>query len=107
MLQKGASEPWQDILQAFNGQRAMDATAIIDYFQPLTQWLAEQNADRSVGWTDQCPLGTTEKVRLNASVDLHFGGYSERAVKSYSLSFRIIELRNCVKVEVDVLGSRP
>ena len=46
-------------------------------------------------------------LRLNASVDLHFGGYSKRAVKSYSHSFRIIELRSCVKVEVDVLGSRP
>ena len=37
----------------------------------------------------------------------HVGGYSKHAVKSYSRSFRVIEFRSCVKVEVAVQGSRP
>jgi peptidyl-dipeptidase A len=50
MLEVGASEPWQDTLEKLTGTREMDATAIIDYFQPLMTWLQEQNRDRRCGW---------------------------------------------------------
>jgi peptidyl-dipeptidase A len=30
-------------LKALTGEERMDATAIIDYFAPLKQWLDEQN----------------------------------------------------------------
>jgi peptidyl-dipeptidase A len=50
MLAAGASEPWQDTLAKLTGTREMDATAIIDYFQPLMTWLEEQNSGRSCGW---------------------------------------------------------
>jgi len=50
MLSAGASEPWQNTLEKLTGTREMDATAIIDYFQPLMSWLQEQNADRQCGW---------------------------------------------------------
>ncbi len=50
MLEMGLSRPWPDALETLTGQRAMDATAIIDYFEPLMVWLAEQNRDRSCGW---------------------------------------------------------
>jgi peptidyl-dipeptidase A len=50
MLAAGASEPWQDTLAELTGTREMDATAIIDYFQPLMAWLEEQNTDRDCGW---------------------------------------------------------
>jgi len=50
MLEMGLSRPWPDALETLTGQRAMDATAIIDYFEPLMVWLAEQNQDRSCGW---------------------------------------------------------
>nr|KAG5696164.1 hypothetical protein BaRGS_026523 [Batillaria attramentaria] len=62
MLQKGASKPWQDVLEDFNGQRSMNASAIIEFFQPLTEWLAEQNAGLPAGWTDACPPGSTKKI---------------------------------------------
>jgi peptidyl-dipeptidase A len=29
----------------------MDATAILDYFAPLKQWLDEQNKSVKIGWT--------------------------------------------------------
>ncbi len=50
MLAAGQSEPWQDTLEKLTGTREMDATAIIDYFEPLMGYLKEQNEGRSCGW---------------------------------------------------------
>jgi peptidyl-dipeptidase A len=50
LLEKGESQPWQDTLEEFAGTREMDATAIIDYFAPLMEYLKEQNESRSCGW---------------------------------------------------------
>jgi peptidyl-dipeptidase A len=50
MLALGASKPWPDALETLTGQREMDATAIIDYYQPLMAWLGEQNKGRTCGW---------------------------------------------------------
>jgi peptidyl-dipeptidase A len=50
MLAQGENQPWQDTLEEFAGTREMDATAIVDYFAPLMEYLKEQNADRSCGW---------------------------------------------------------
>ena len=52
MLEMGASRPWPEALYALTGERQMDATAILDYFAPLKQWLDEQNAKNGVkvGW---------------------------------------------------------
>ena len=50
MLQQGSSQPWQDSLEAVTGQREMDASAIIAYFQPLMDWLETRNKGLSCGW---------------------------------------------------------
>jgi peptidyl-dipeptidase A len=50
MLSLGASEPWQDALETLTGSRDIDAAAIIEYFQPLLQWLDEQNKGQQCGW---------------------------------------------------------
>ena len=50
MLAVGASQPWQDSLQKLTGGREMDASAIIEYFQPLIAWLKEQNKNQQCGW---------------------------------------------------------
>jgi peptidyl-dipeptidase A len=50
MLAAGASEPWQDTLSKLTGTREMDASAIVEYFEPLMGWLREQNEARSCGW---------------------------------------------------------
>ena len=50
MLAMGASKPWPDALEALTGQREMDATAIVDYFAPLMDWLEDQNEGRRCGW---------------------------------------------------------
>jgi peptidyl-dipeptidase A len=50
MLALGASRPWPDALQVLTGERALDATAILDYFAPLMQWLTAQNQGQQCGW---------------------------------------------------------
>ncbi|MEO5596000.1 MAG: M2 family metallopeptidase [Lysobacteraceae bacterium] len=50
MLRKGASQPWQTTLKQMTGEDHMDASAILDYFSPLRQWLMEQNKDQECGW---------------------------------------------------------
>jgi peptidyl-dipeptidase A len=50
MLALGASRPWPDALEAMTGERKMDANALIEYFQPLQTWLAEQNKGQTCGW---------------------------------------------------------
>jgi peptidyl-dipeptidase A len=50
MLKMGSSQPWPDALQALTGSTQMDATAILDYFAPLSAWLDEQIKGQKVGW---------------------------------------------------------
>jgi peptidyl-dipeptidase A len=50
MLAMGRSRPWPDALEAFTGSRQMDASALVEYFQPLMAYLKTQNASRDCGW---------------------------------------------------------
>jgi peptidyl-dipeptidase A len=50
MLALGQSQPWQDTLEKLTGTRQMDASAILDYFGPLQQWLADKNKGQTCGW---------------------------------------------------------
>ena len=50
MLAMGMSRPWPEALEALTGQRQMDATAIVDYFRPLLDWLDTQNKGKKCGW---------------------------------------------------------
>ena len=46
----GQSRPWPEALEAVTGQKEMDATAILDYFKPLKDWLDEANRGQVCGW---------------------------------------------------------
>jgi peptidyl-dipeptidase A len=50
MMKLGASKPWPEALELLTGSREMDASAIIDYFEPLMGWLATQNEGKTCGW---------------------------------------------------------
>lgn len=50
MLAMGASKPWPEALKALSGETSMDASALVEYFAPLSDWLAKQNEGRSCGW---------------------------------------------------------
>jgi Angiotensin-converting enzyme len=44
MLKMGQPKPWPEALATFTGERDIDASAIADYFAPLSAWLDQQNA---------------------------------------------------------------
>ena len=50
MLSMGESRPWPEALEALTGSKQMDATAILDYFAPLSAWLDEQLKGQPIGW---------------------------------------------------------
>lgn len=51
MLSLGASRPWPEALEVITGTREMDGTALVAYFEPLLDWLEEQNRGRTCGWS--------------------------------------------------------
>jgi len=51
MLSLGASKPWPETLKVLTGEDRIDASAMIEYFQPLLTWLKEQNKGEKSGWT--------------------------------------------------------
>ena len=50
MLALGGSRPWQDAMELLAGRRDADATAIVDYFKPLSDWLDAENRGQACGW---------------------------------------------------------
>ncbi len=50
MLKLGASKPWPEALAAVGAGEKMDATAILDYYKPLADWLTEQNKGQTCDW---------------------------------------------------------
>ncbi|XP_055597208.1 angiotensin-converting enzyme-like [Uranotaenia lowii] len=58
MLSMGSSKPWPDAMEVLTGQRRMSADALFEYFEPLYEWLQEENKRLGayVGWeeTEKC-----------------------------------------------------
>lgn len=50
MMEMGQSRPWPEALEALTGAREMDATAILEYFEPLHTWLKQQLQGKTCGW---------------------------------------------------------
>ena len=58
MLELGSSRPWPDALEQLTGQRHIDAAPLVEYFQPILNWLRKQNGGYEVTWDDECPTGS-------------------------------------------------
>uniref|UniRef100_A0A914X9H7 Angiotensin-converting enzyme n=1 Tax=Plectus sambesii TaxID=2011161 RepID=A0A914X9H7_9BILA len=52
MLQLGSSLPWPQAMQKITGQQYLDASAMLEYFKPLQDWLRNENvkAGDCYGW---------------------------------------------------------
>nr|KAG5714057.1 hypothetical protein BaRGS_020385 [Batillaria attramentaria] len=61
MLKVGSSQVWTEPFEALVGSRNMSAQPLVDYFQPLMNFLKEANGD-DVGWQDECPGVTTQST---------------------------------------------
>lgn len=51
MLSLGQSKPWPEAMQVLTGEKKADARPMIEYFQPLIDWLKQQNAAQKLGWS--------------------------------------------------------
>ena len=49
-MEMGRQYPWPDALEALTGERNMDASALLEYYEPLRRWLDEQNSGKMCGW---------------------------------------------------------
>src|SRR5262249_15230782 len=45
-----ASKRWPEALLQLPGSRTMDAGALLEYYKPLSAWLAEQTKGQKCGW---------------------------------------------------------
>jgi len=57
-------------MEMITGQRRIDAGPLLEYFQPLHDWLRQQNAGYKVTWDDKCPPRSFDKnagFRLDAA----------------------------------------
>ncbi|MBL8715685.1 MAG: M2 family metallopeptidase [Myxococcales bacterium] len=50
MLRLGASKPWPEAMEALTGEKTADAAALLEYFAPLSKWLADQNKGEQCGF---------------------------------------------------------
>ncbi|HEY3592965.1 MAG TPA: M2 family metallopeptidase, partial [Polyangiaceae bacterium] len=50
MLALGASRPWPEAMAAISGETKADASAMLEYFAPLSKWLETQNQNEKCGW---------------------------------------------------------
>ena len=50
MMATGQSRPWTEAMKIMTGGEKMDASAILQYFEPLHAWLKEQNQGKRCGW---------------------------------------------------------
>lgn len=52
MLKMGSSKPWQEVLKSLTGETKLESKAILDFFEPLYNWLKAENVARGypVGW---------------------------------------------------------
>ena len=54
MLKLGSSKPWKEAMAVVTGEPKMDTNAFREYFQPLEDWLIEENKNNGVkvGWVN-------------------------------------------------------
>ncbi|XP_055372229.1 angiotensin-converting enzyme-like [Condylostylus longicornis] len=78
IMERGASQPWQQILGDVIGEGRLDGSALRDYFRPLEEWLRSENLRNQefVGWNydgDYCKR-SIETANLQV-----YGGYYNKA----------------------------
>lgn len=67
LLELGRSKPWTQALESVTGEKYMNATPLLHYFEPLYEWLKKNNSGRFIGWnTDWAPYSSNAiKVRIS------------------------------------------
>ena len=64
MLKLGSSKPWPDVMEQGIGERKLDSGAMLEYFQPLLDWLKQQNEGEDLGWSEECPRNDVDSLAV-------------------------------------------
>uniref|UniRef100_A0A8C8VNS9 Angiotensin-converting enzyme n=1 Tax=Pelusios castaneus TaxID=367368 RepID=A0A8C8VNS9_9SAUR len=73
MLSLGRSEPWTKALESLTGERRMNATPLLHYFEPLRQWLIKNNTGRNVGWNTYWTPYANNAIKVRISLKSALG----------------------------------
>lgn len=81
-MEKGASQPWQEVLQEVIGEGRLDGSALREYFRPLEEWLRNENLRNNefVGWNydgDYCKH-SIDTANLQVYGGFYNSGYTFR-----------------------------
>ncbi|XP_054829166.1 angiotensin-converting enzyme 2 [Eublepharis macularius] len=73
MLAWGRSEPWTKALESVTGEKRMNATSLLRYFQPLQEWLEKNNTNRYVGWNTAWSPYVNNSIKVRISLKAALG----------------------------------
>ena len=103
MMAAGQSQPWQVTLQEMTGTSQLDAGPLLEYFEPLREWLQRQNAAARVtpGGVSETTRATTRKrdvedggTPLSSGASRRDGcGESKKTVRSPSQGTHFLRTR--------------
>uniref|UniRef100_A0A915PKN4 Angiotensin-converting enzyme n=1 Tax=Setaria digitata TaxID=48799 RepID=A0A915PKN4_9BILA len=67
VMKLGSSITWREALEIITGSREVDASAMLEYYQPLMDWLEEQNTNNHayIGWDGIGRPSEVPKLREN------------------------------------------
>ncbi|XP_043928726.1 angiotensin-converting enzyme 2 [Protopterus annectens] len=70
MLKLGNSESWTKALEQVTGETKMNSAPLIEYFQPLFEWLQKNNQQngRSLGWDPSWDLYSDDAIKVRISL---------------------------------------
>ncbi|XP_075033464.1 angiotensin-converting enzyme [Mixophyes fleayi] len=123
VLRVGSSKSWQEILKGMTGTEKMDVGPLLEYFQPVTDWLIQQNNKNSetLGWPEYSwrpPIpdgypGDIEKIANEKEADDFLSTYNSTAESvwndyteaSWSYNTNITDYNNQVMLEKNLAMS--
>ncbi|KAM4047476.1 angiotensin-converting enzyme 2 [Anomaloglossus baeobatrachus] len=75
MLELGNSSPWTKALESITGGTKMDAQPLLNYFQPLYEWLQKNNKEnnREAGWNAEWDPYTNDLIKVRISLKAGLG----------------------------------
>ncbi|XP_058056752.1 angiotensin-converting enzyme [Anopheles bellator] len=91
LMERGTSQPWQQVLQEVIGEGRLDGSALREFFRPLEEWLRNENLRNNeyVGWIydgDYCKH-SIETANLQV-----FGGFYNVAVQAQLTSWLVLTI---------------
>ncbi|XP_072105103.1 angiotensin-converting enzyme isoform X2 [Mobula birostris] len=122
-LKDGSLRHWEDVLRDFTGNDKLNASALLEYFQPVTDWLVKQNnkSKEELGWSDlhwQPPIPEgypdgidkiTDENQANAFIDEYNTEaekvWYESSEASWTYNTNITEHNNKIMLEKSLILS--